>query len=36
MEERRHAKKLNTEEGRKKYRRQNNELRRITDEADEN
>ena len=36
MEERRQAKKVNTEDGRKKYRRLNNELRRITDEAYEN
>ena len=36
MEERRQAKKINTKEGRKKYRRLNNELRRITDEAYEN
>ena len=36
MEERRQAKKVNTEQGRKKYRRLNNELRRITDEAYEN
>ena len=33
MEERREAKKLNTEERRKKYRRLNSELRRIKDEA---
>ena len=36
MEERRQTKKVNTEEGRKKYRRLNNELRRITDKANEN
>ena len=36
MEESREPKKLNTEEGRKKYRRLNNELRRITNEAYEN
>ena len=33
MEERRQAKKLNTEEGRKTHRRLNKELWRITDEA---
>ena len=36
IEGRRQAKKVNTEEDRKKYRRLNNELRRITDEAYEN
>ena len=36
MEERNQAKKVSTEEGRKKCRRLNNELRRITDEAYEN
>ena len=36
MEERRQAKKLNTEEVRKTYRRLNNELRRKTDEDYEN
>ena len=36
MEESRQAKKVNTEEGRKKYRTFNNELRRIKDEAYEN
>ena len=36
MEERRQAKKVNTEESRKEYRRLNSELRRITDEAYEN
>ena len=36
MEERRQAKKPNTEEGRKKNQRLNYDLRRITDEACEN
>ena len=36
MEGRRQEKKVNTEEGLKKYRRLSNELRRITDEAYEN
>ena len=36
IEKRRQAKRVNTEEGRKKYRRFNNELRRIIDEACQN
>ena len=36
MDERRQAKKSKTEEGRKKYRALNNELRRITEKAFEN